>query len=136
MADQCPLIPVNDIFFGKGILAHKHQVMLHHVLDILHQIPIPLFALYVMYDLLDLFFGYTEIRVYGFVCLTDRPLDLVAVKFHGRAVSFNDFHRKTSFAFLSSLLWIRHNDTTYFVLCQVTKHKILCFFLFFVEKCK
>ena len=90
--DQGPVIAVNDIALGQGVLVQGHEPGLHHILNVLHQQTAAATALYTAGDFLNLFLGNPVLLVHRGVGLADGGDDLAAVKSNNRSIPFDYLH--------------------------------------------
>ncbi len=91
-AQQTPLITVDNVFLGKGVLVAAYQVLFHNVLHMLHGLQLFAFSMHRVQNLLY----QTSVGPISFlhliVCLLDGRLDLLLLKRNDMAVSFLNPH--------------------------------------------
>ena len=92
LAHQSPGIAVDDIGLGQRILVQLHELMLHHILNVLHQQAGAVLLLHRVGNGADLIFRDAFLGVHGCIGLLDRPDDFAAVKVDRVAIPFDNFH--------------------------------------------
>ena len=92
LADQGPVVPIDDIGLSQFVPATDHDLFFHHILDIFHQQTLFVLMFYKRSNLFDIFLGKPLVFFYGFIRFRDGRYDFAPVKGNGRAVSLYYFH--------------------------------------------